>query len=494
MKKNEEAVSFGFNRRQVLKGLGSLSVLGLTGIGGYPLSAGHELSSVEDLYPKKDGQTIRLGIIGYGIRGQQLVKSSGFASPQWKNQVKAAAKKNKNDKRYEDYINQPSLNIEYTAVCDLFDVRAEAALDAVGKKAKRYMHYKELIHSEDVDAIIIATPDHWHAPMTIEAAKAGKHVYVEKCLTRTEEEVNEVYQAVQQSGIVLQLGHQLRHTESYHAAKEVIDKGLLGKISLIQTNSNRNSANGAWVYNIHPQANEKTIDWKQFNLPGKEMPFDADRFFRWRKYWDYGTGLCGDLMTHDFDAVNQIMGIGIPETVMASGGNYYWKDGREVPDVLQVSMEYPSKGFTYHYSATQANERHRPNIIMGDDATMEIGGQMAVYPDPRSKRFKEKLADGRMNPDVPIYSTQKREEVDGMSSATTKYFAKKGMMYTYQNGKRLDPTYLHIREWLDSIREGGTPSCNIQQAYEEAMAAHMAVKSYREGRKVSWDEQSKKIV
>lgn len=487
-------------RRQLIKGLGSLSLLGVTGIGAYSseveaLAGGNILSPATSLNDvAKSGDTIRLGIIGFGIRGEQLVRSSGFATPEWKKNAASAAKKNKNDHRLEDLTSQPSLNIEYRGVCDLFDVRAKSALKTAGKGAKRYTHYKELLQSDEIDAVIIATPDHWHAPMVIEAMKAGKHVYVEKCLTRTEEEAYEVYDAVQQSGLVLQLGHQLRHTESYHAAKAIIDKGLLGKISLIQTNSNRNSANGAWVYNIHPKASPETIDWQQFNLPGVEMPFDADRFFRWRKYWDYGTGLCGDLMTHDFDAVNQIMGIGIPESVMASGGNYFWKDGREVPDVLQVSMEYPSRGFTYHYSATQANERHRPNIIMGSDATMEIGSKMAVYPDPRSKRFEEKLASGKMDPDIPIVSSEKRPEVDGISSATTKYFEKKGMLHTYQNGKRFDPTYLHISEWLDCIRNGGTPSCNIEQAFHEAVAAHMAVKSFKEKRQVTWDENARRIV
>lgn len=481
-------------RRQVLKGLGTLSVLSAAGIGTYAVTSNSTKPNAHMSTTGKAEQPLRLGIIGCGIRGSQLMRSSGFATSEWKNKALESAKKNEHDTRYKDHMDQPGLDIEYKGICDLFDVRAESALKAAGKGAKRFENYKDLLDSKEIDAVIIATPDHWHAQMVIDAVQAGKHVYVEKCMTRTAPEVFDVYNAVRKSGLVFQLGHQLRHTESYHAAKDVIDKGVLGKISLIQTNSNRNSPNGAWVYDIHPQANENNIDWAQFNLPGAKMPFDPDRFFRWRKFWDYGTGLFGDLMTHDFDAINQIMEMGIPETVMASGGTYYWKDGREVPDVLQVSMEYPAHGFTYHYSATQANARQRPNIIMGHDATMEIGRSMNVYPDSGSTRFKHKLKAGEMDPSVPIYSSTKRPDIDGTSSATTKYFKDKGMLYTYHNGKRLDPTYLHIREWLECIRNGGTPSCDIDQAFQEAITTHMAVKSYKEARQISWDHESQKIL
>ncbi|MDN5204354.1 Gfo/Idh/MocA family oxidoreductase [Fulvivirgaceae bacterium BMA10] len=470
-------------RRKILKGLGSLSALGLTGLGTYSCVSKEkehfkiEIREKPAVVPKLGNErTIKLGIIGFGIRGEQLVKASGF--PVSEQMVES----------------QPSLNIEYTAICDLFDIRASKAQEAVGKQAKRYKHYQDLLNS-DIDAVIIATPDHWHAPMVIDAIKAGKHVYVEKCLTRTLKEVYDVYNTVKNSGYVFQLGHQLRHTESYHAAKEVIRKNLLGDISLIQTNSNRNSKNGAWIYNIPLDATLNTIDWAQFNHQNASRPFDPDRFFRWRKYWDYGTGIFGDLMTHDFDAVNQIIGMGIPESLVTSGGVYFWKDGRQVPDVVQVVMEYPSRNFTYQYSATQSNEYHRPNIIMGNDATMEIGDKMTIHPDPRSTKFQDKLSQGLIGSSAPSQNSDTaNQQLDGISSATTKYFEKKGMLYTYKNGKRISPTYLHIKEWLDCIRNGGTTSCNIDQAFEEAITAQMAVISYKEQRTVKWDNKKKVIV
>jgi predicted dehydrogenase len=377
----------------------------------------------------------------------------------------------------------------------LFDYRVESAAKAGGESAVRYKNYQDLLDAKNIDAVIIATPDHWHAQMILDAVKAGKHVYSEKCLTRTAQEAVEVFDTVSASGLTFQLGHQLRQTASYHAAKEVISRDMLGHISLIQTNSNRNSKNGAWVYDFHPDANANTIDWKQFERENKDRAFSLDRFFRWRKYWDYSTGLFGDLLTHDFDAINQIMSLGIPDRVMSSGGTYFWKDGREVPDVLQVVMEYPKKGLTYNYSATQANQRKRPNIIMGSDATMEIGSTMSVYPDRNSKLYREKLQSGELSPDKKMFAyNSNNSEFDGVSSATQKYFAEKGMMFTDVNGKRMNPTYLHVREWLDSIRNGTTPSCNIDQAFEEAIATHMSVSSFREQRMVRWDKDARKII
>jgi len=482
-------------RRELLKGLGAISAIGLMAFKPDILFEedvfdGFELNGLDKTDAYEAGKEIRLGIIGFGIRGQQLVRAAGFATESWKNRLQKSAKENPKDTRWDDYLAQPSLNIKFNGICDLYEARAKFASETCGPSAKIYKTYQELLASPEIDAVIIATPDHWHAPITIEASKHGKHVYVEKCLTRTAKEAVNVKQEVSKSGISFQLGHQLRQTASYLAAKELISKGVLGKISLIQTNSNRNSANGAWQYNIPADASPKTVDWKQF-IQNHPQDFDADRFFRWRKYWDYSTGLLGDLMTHDFDAVNQILGLGIPESVVSSGGIYYWKEKREVPDVLQVVMEYPDRDFTYNYSATQSNQRHRPNLIMGNEATMQIGAKVEVFPDPRSKKYAESLRSGALSPKTSMiqYDSNASTDVDGTTSATTKYFMQKGMMYTNKNGKRVDPSYLHIREWLDSIRNGTPTSCNINEAYTEAISTHMSVEAYKTGRKTYWDEQ-----
>lgn len=486
-------------RRDLLKSLGALSATGLMAFNSGIIFSedepvGFDLNGFDKTTSYVAGEEIRLGLIGFGIRGTDLVRSAGFPTSSWKDRLQKAAKQNPEDTRWADYKAQPSLNIKFKGICDIYVTNAKLAVETCGSDATYFKTYKELLASPDIDAVIIATPDHLHAPMIIEAARQGKHVYVEKCLTRSAAEAVEVHKMVSESGIKFQLGHQLRQTASYHAAKELILQGVLGDISLIQTNSNRNSPNGAWVYRIPEDANDKTIDWKQFSV-GTNKKFDADRFFRWRKYWEYSTGLLGDLMTHDFDAVNQILGLGIPETVVSSGGIYYWKDGRDVPDVLQVVMEYPKRNLSYCYSATQSNQRHRPNIIMGTEATMEIGAKVEVFPDPRSKKYEAKLRNGELSPNKSLiqYDSNIPADVDGISSATTQYFMQKGMVYTHANGKRISPTYLHIREWLESIRNGTSTSCNIEEAYVEAISTHMATEAYKSGLKVFWDEDKKEF-
>lgn len=196
--------------------------------------------------------------------------------------------------------------------------------------------------------------------------------------------------------------------------------------------------------------------------------------------------------------------MGIPDSVMASGGVYTHIDGREVPDVLQVVMEFPNfttgtsqekgkeKGMTFLYTSTLGNQYDRGTLVMGHDATLELGAQLTIMADPRSTRYKEMIESGLVKTDVPMYSyNPSAKGVDAVSGATAKYFANKGMMYTYRDGKRVDSTFLHIKEWLSCIRHGGTPSCNIQQGFEEAISAHMATASLRLGKKIIWDHENK---
>lgn len=444
------------------------------------------VSSAETL--RNSEKPIRLGIIGFGIRGEQLVRATGFASPQWEAKMKDSA-------AYRDFVEAGKLNVVYTGVCDIYDPRAENALATVGKTAKRFHRYQDMMESKEIDAVIIATPDHLHAPMIIAAAKAGKHVYVEKCMTHNLAETREVYNAVKKSGITFQLGHQLRQKDTYVQARDLLVMDILGEVTVVETSTNRNSPNAAWVYDIPEDASEKNIDWKQFDT---KRQFDADRFFRWRKYWDYGTGLAGDLLTHEFDSLNFVMKLGIPHSATASGGIYHYRDGREVPDVFHVTFEYPDKGLTFLYSATLANDHHRPTLIMGNDATMRLDNKIEVIPNSGSTKYREKFDQGIMHPGVPFYEYPSKEHpavtVDIISSPTSRYFAAKGMMSTFKDGKTVDPTRLHLFEWLMCIENGWTPSCNIEAGLAEAVAAHMATMAYRLGKTVFWDNQKMEIV
>ena len=453
------------------------------------------------------GKTIKIGIIGSGGRGRSILNAAGFTEPEKIDDWKSKALENNNDKRYEEYLEQSDLNIELVAVCDIFDINAEKAIKAganinregsdgkMDNAPKRYKTYKELLAADDIDAVIIATPDHWHGTLTIAAAKAGKHVYCEKPMTWTVEETYKVRNAVKDSNIVFQLGHQNRQNESYFKAKEAIDKGILGKINLIEVTTNRNSPQGAWVYDIHPDANEKTIDWEQFIGPAPHHGFNLERFFRWRCWWDYSTGLSGDLFTHDYDAMNQILNLGIPYSAVASGGVYYYKDGRTVPDVLHSVFEYPDKELSMVYSASLASNKSRGRTIMGHDAYIDIGGDMQIYVDSGSTKYKEEIKKGLIDPKIPLFSyVPGQKQVDAITSATEQYFAARGLLHSYHKGKRISTTHLHVKEWINAIRSGSKPSCNIDMGFEEAITAHMGTIAYREKRKVFWDADKEKII
>jgi len=314
-------------------------------------------------------------------------------------------------------------------------------------------------------------------------------------MTWTVEETYDVVNAVKDNNIVFQLGHQNRQTESHFKAKQAYEKGLLGKVNLIEVTTNRNSPGGAWQYHIPENATPNNIDWKQFIGPAPWHDFSLERFFRWRCWWDYSTGLSGDLFTHEFDAMNQILDLGIAESATSSGGIYYYKDGRTVPDVLQMTFEYPSRDMSLLYSASLASNKKRGKVIMGHDAYMEVGGNLKLYADPGSTKYKEKIKEGIIDPKLPLYSfTPGMKQVDAITSPTEQYFAGRGLLYTYRGGKRVDTSHLHIKEWVDCIRTEKQPSCNVDQGFEEAMTAHMGTMSYHENRKVFWDADKQQIV
>lgn len=509
------------NRRDIIKGLAALPAFGILGYGLWShfgeQNAGksHLLEDIGSIIPKGvpnvvQGDPVRIGIVGSGGRGMYLLKALGFLHP---DELAEYEENALNDKWWSEYLAQfraqDDLNVKITAVCDVFDKHAQRGMETganihragkggkMAEQPKRFLTYQELVQSPEVDAVIIATPDHLHVPVAIEAARNGKHVYCEKPLSWTVPETYEVRKVVKDQGIVFQLGHQGRQTESYHVAKSLIDKGVLGKVSLIEVCTNRNDPNGAWVYEIDPEASPQNIDWKQFIGPAPWHEFSLERFFRWRCWWDYSTGLSGDLFTHEFDALNQILDLGIPHSAMASGGIYFYKDGRTVPDVLNMAFEYPEKDLTLLYSATLASEKKRGKVIMGHDGHMQLDETLLIMADPKSTKYADKIAEGTIEPNKPIFSyVPGQEKVDAITTATEKYFAERGLLYTYRDGKTFDTSHLHLREWLNCIRlkDGSQPSCNIDAAFEEAMAAHMGTISYHENRRVFWDSVNEKIV
>jgi predicted dehydrogenase len=357
-----------------------------------------------------------------------------------------------------------------------------------------------MLDDKDIDAVMIATPDHNHAPIVVAAAKAGKHIYCEKAPAHTEEQLNDVYNTVKNSKIVYQLGHQVPQSVIFKQAKDIIKKDILGKITLVETTTNRNTADGAWIRTFDANGkqkpgDEKSIDWAQWLGPAPKVPFSIDRYYSWTKFFDYDIGLIGQLFTHEFDAVNQLLRIGIPKTVVSSGGIYYWKDDRDMPDLLHCVFEYPDRDLTLLYSATLANSRSRGRVFMGHDASMELGNAISITADGDSTRYKKQIAAGLIDPSGPMISFNPTSgKIDAVTSATEKYYAARGLTTTNINGRNVDVTHLHIKEWIDCIRNGGTPSANIERAFEEGVTCLMAHRSYVEKRRTEWDPVKRKIV
>jgi predicted dehydrogenase len=230
--------------------------------------------------------------------------------------------------------------VKLVAACDLYDGRLAEAKKLYGNDIYTTRDYRELLQRKDIDEVIVATPDHWHKDISVEAMNNGKAVYCEKPMVHDITEGSAVIEAQQKNKAVFQVGSQGMSSLGNEKAKELLAAGAIGKLNYAEGFWARNSPGGAWQYTIPADGSEKTVDWKRFLNKYPDRPFDAKRFFRWRCYRDYGTGVSGDLFVHLFSSLHFITNSKGPQKIMAMGGLRYWKDGREVPDILMGMFDY----------------------------------------------------------------------------------------------------------------------------------------------------------
>jgi predicted dehydrogenase len=236
--------------------------------------------------------------------------------------------------------------VKLVAACDLYTGRLDHAREVYGKDLAVTKDYREILDRKDIDAVIIATSDHWHDRISIEALNKGKHVYCEKPMVHKLEEGAEVIATQKKTGKVMQIGSQRVSSIVTEKTREIYESGVIGQLVLVETWNDRQGGNGAWQYSIPTDANAGTVDWDSFIGDAPKVAYDPVRFFRWRNYQDYGTGIAGDLFVHLFSGLHTVISSKGPNRIYATGGLRYWKDGRDVPDVITGLYDYP------------ANEKH----------------------------------------------------------------------------------------------------------------------------------------
>src|SRR5438128_827123 len=339
---------------------------------------------------------------------------------------------------------KPRTDIRITSISDIYTKRKQRAKDFLGLTDRDIHHdYKDLLARSDVDAVFVVTPDHWHYRMAMDALDAGKDVYVQKPMAYRIEEAKSMAERVKKTGRVLQVGSQYASEAQYFRAREAIAQGLIGKPLWAQGTYCRNTFHGEWNYTIDDEGAEENIDWKRFLGSAPKRAFSQDRYFRWRKYWDYSGGISTDLLYHRLTPFLVTLGPQFPVRVSANGGIYVHKD-REVPDTISTTIEYAD--FQVVMSSTMAANlpgmRTTP-LIYGHEGAIEF------------------LEDG-------LYITP--EEI----------YARIGRKFQKIPIQTPDLHRAHMQNFFDCMRSRKTPNLDADFGYRVMVAIDMGVQAYRE--------------
>lgn len=279
--------------------------------------------------------------------------------------------------------------VKLVAVADVYQGRLTHAKEVWGKDIATTRDYREILQRKDIDAVVIATPDHWHAQIAREAMESGKDVYVEKPMVQKVADGHTLVEAQKRTGRILQVGSQRVSSIVYQKAKDLMEGGAIGELNLVEAWWDRNSAIGAWQYSIPPDATQQNIDWDRFLGTAPKHPFDPVRLFRWRNYRDYGTGVAGDLFVHLFSGLHFVTGAVGPSRVHASGGLRFWKDGRDVPDVMLGIYDYPAHGkmgpfnLALRVNFVNGAAENSGFRFVGSEGVLTIGNGVTVSKVPR---------------------------------------------------------------------------------------------------------------
>lgn len=393
-------------------------------------------------------EPVRLGHIGLGTRGWDLIRYTG-AIPEAK----------------------------VVAVCDVYDGHLARGFDACGNPdAKRYKDYHDLLADPKVEAVVIATPDHWHEKMVLDAVAAGKAIYCEKGLTISVDAAKRMRAAVKKANTVFQLGHQGRQLPATAAAGKMIRDGKIGPLTLIHVgrffNGSRERAPWRWygTYSAYerpdPKVVAKQVDWEKWLGASPKIEFNERHFWHWRCYWPYGTGQAGDLLSHEMDHVQTVLGWGIPDTCMCTGLNAYYDDDRQVPDTWLSAYRFEQHACSLTFEGCMNSKREQPPEYIGREGRLIFNG---IGQD--ANRFW-------IYPDAPAFPHMKK-----MAEPTYVYDPAKGEKW---------PS--HMENFLACVRTHERPKCHIDEAFIEVVTVLMSVEAHRLKREVRWDPKREVIV
>ncbi len=391
---------------------------------------------------------VRVGHIGCGTRGWDLAQHTGRI---------------------------PEAKV--VAVCDVYEPHLQRGFDAgLNPDAKRYTHYHDLIADPNVEAVIIATPDHWHEQMVIDAANAGKAVYCEKGLTVSVEAAKRMRDVVRKHDTVFQLGHQGRQHPATAVAGDLIRQERLGPVTVVKTGRYFNGTlerapwrwygNYTWWDRPDPAEVIKQLDWEAWLGNCPKIDFNERHFWHWRCYWPYGTGQAGDLLSHELDHVQCVLGWGIPDSCTCTGQLTYYKDDREVPDNWMATYTFEKQNCTVMFEGCMNSGRCQAPEYVGKEGRLVFNG---------------------IGQDASTYNIFDDKPAFPFQGGTT------------EPVERFDPTTApewptHMQDFLRCVRTGEQPKCNIDEAFIEVVTLLMSVEAYRQKREVRWDRESEEIV
>jgi predicted dehydrogenase len=463
-----------FSRRKFVKGLAQGSLVA----GAFPYIATSKPSKERVIlkpepHPDRNkmfaaNDKLRLGVIGTGIIGFYNINSA---------------------------LTVPG--VELAAVCDLYDGRLTRAKEVFGQDIFTTKDYREILNRNDIDVVLIATPDHWHDIITIDAMKAGKPIYCEKPMVQEVAEGHKVIQAEKQYNAKFQVGSQGVSSIVMKKAQDLYRAGEIGELILVEAAYDRHSSLGAWQYSIPPDASPETVDFDKFLGDTQKVPFDPIRFFRWRNYRAYGTGIAGDLFVHLFSWLHWIISSDGPNKVYGSGGTRYWKDGRDVPDILTCVVDYPQ-------STTHApfNMQIRVNFVaggggegslklVGSEGTIKFSGNTLTL--SRSP-FPAKPEYGGYD---SLFTFPKNVQDEFVKQYNLKYYNMPStinepseMIYSPPEG--YDERDDHWANLIAAVRDGKTIVENATYGLKAAGPSLAANESYFNNRIVMWDNQKLK--